>query len=79
MTLGQAWQATSGANGAILVLMGLTALLYLVPFGATQALATVAPALAKGLNIAVQWVLFVFGISILTTLYGYFVEKLPIS
>lgn len=79
MTLGQAWQATSGANAALLVLIGLTALLYWVPAGAIQALATVAPALAEVLNIAVQWVLFVFGISILTTLYGYFVEKRPLS
>ncbi|WP_375260316.1 hypothetical protein [Palleronia sp.] len=71
LSLGQAWRATEGATGAILVaavllslLSTLPAFLFLVGLGV---IATVA-------NLAFQWLLTLLTVSLMTTIYGHYVE-----
>ena len=74
LTLRQAWQATSGQTDTILVLA-------LVAAGA--AVVVQIPTLVSGdpgslislvYSIAVNWFVTMIGVSMLTTLYGHFVE-----
>ena len=75
LSIKDAWAATRGAFWPFLILAIVTSL-------ASWALGLPTPILMRaslvlGLiwTIAVQWVTMLFGVSILTTIYGYFVEK----
>ncbi len=71
LSLGQAWRATSGATGAILVMSVLLGLLSAVPLVLALLGLGVIAAVS---NLAFQWLLTVLGVSVMTTLYGHYVE-----
>jgi hypothetical protein len=77
--LGQAWEATRGASGTIVALALISAV---------AAVVLDLPALAFGGPLAIigvlwrvlmGWLELVVGVSILTTLYGYFVERREVA
>ena len=74
--LGGAWAATQGEAGTILAL-ALVSLVsaFVIDLPATYLLGGIA---AQLWTVATQWVVLMVGISILTTLYGHFVEKRPL-
>jgi uncharacterized membrane protein len=79
--LGEAWAATDGnfwqLLGLILmfiacvVIAGLGVFLFSMLFGA---LGTFGLALAVGIQVLVNWVATILGVTLLTSLYGFFVE-----
>jgi hypothetical protein len=81
--LGDAWKATRGNFGQMIGLSLLYILIVVVVLVANWILAIVMVPLGDGvggaLGIAVQlvlqWVMTIFGITLLTSLYGYFVEN----
>ena len=79
LRLGEAWQATSGATGDILVLTLLTAIM--VTFIDVPALAFTGPTAFLGLawQAVTGWFILLVGVGIMTTLYGHYVEGRPIS
>ncbi len=76
--IGTGWSATKGETGAILVLVVIWALIS----GALNVIGTVAfgkttiPAYAWAT--LVQWATLMISVSILTTLYGHYIEKRPL-
>jgi hypothetical protein len=80
LTLGDAWAATKGATGQILLLVIVTGLcgwlidlpVYLLPSN------TLGGLLALIWMAGTYWVKTMAGISILTTIYGYYVEGRPL-
>jgi hypothetical protein len=78
-----AWNITKENNGAILVLFLLNALVGLSAIAAVVAVAAVfsllgaviAAAAEIIVQVAANWLLTIFGITILTSLYGFFVES----
>jgi hypothetical protein len=75
ITMAQSWRATEGNTGTILVLvlcMFFGALLLFLP---AILLAGISLVLSVLYMIAAQWFVTMFGISIFTTFYGYFIEK----
>lgn len=82
MTVGEAWASTAGASGSIIILaivsviaaivINLPALLFsfLGPIGAFLALIW---------QLGTGWVLTLVGVSIVTTIYGHYVERRPIA
>lgn len=78
LRLGEAWRATSGATGDILVLALLTTLMIVLID--VPALAFVGPleVLALGWRAVTGWIVLLVGAGILTTLYGHYAEGRPI-
>lgn len=75
LKLGEAWAATRGASGALFVLSALTAAGMLV----TELIAAGLPGILGLITgFAGQWILTMVGASILTTIYGHYVEKRPL-
>jgi hypothetical protein len=74
-----AWSATSGAGGTILGLAVLSAVAVILIAVAGTALSTLSPWLALAWHLIAGWLEIIVGVSILTTLYGYYVEKRQIS
>lgn len=75
LTLSEAWAATTGTTGTIMVLlicMFACIVLMIVP---GSVLGAISPVLGIVYLIVAQWFFMMFGISIFTTFYGYFVEK----
>lgn len=72
LTLRAAWAATRGASGAMLVLAALSAAGGIAVGILSAGLPGV---LGLVIGIAGQWVLTMIGVSILTTIYGHYVEK----
>ena len=75
ITMKEAWSATEGTTGTIIVLvlcMFIGVLLMIVP---AAMLAAISPMLSVVYLLAAQWFFTLFGISIFTTFYGYFIEK----
>jgi hypothetical protein len=74
LRLGEAWRATRGATGTIVVLALVTAISAIVI--QLPALGMTGPYVIAGLlwRLVVGWLEVLVGVSILTTLYGYFVE-----
>jgi hypothetical protein len=78
LSFGDAWAATKGQSGTILVLAivsALAAVLIDVPAMILGLLPGIGVALALLWTLATGWVKVVVGVSILTTLYGVYVEK----
>lgn len=73
--VGDAWRATGGANGALFVLALVTVAVSMAAGAPVTALERIAMPLALIWQALVNWFTLLMGISILTTLYGYFVEK----
>jgi hypothetical protein len=79
ITMKEAWIATDGTTGTIITLvicMFGGALLMIVP---TALFASISPVLGIVCMLVAQWFFMMFGISIFTTFYGYFIEKRELS
>jgi hypothetical protein len=78
LSLGDAWGATKGATGDLLVLAFLAALASVVidlpAFGLTGAMP-----LAMTWSLITAWIKTMVGASILTTIYGHYVEGRPLA
>jgi hypothetical protein len=79
LTMSEAWQATQGTTGTIAVIIlcmfgGIVVLL--LP---AIVLASISVFLGVAYMIAAQWFITMFGISLFTTFYGYFIEKRELS
>lgn len=78
LTISQAWEATNGANVPIIILAVLSAVAALVIDIPAFILAMAGPIggfLALLWTLATGWVKMLVGVSILTTLYGHYVER----
>lgn len=78
LTLGQAWEATNGANVPIIILAVLSAVAAIAIDIPAFILAMASPIggfLALLWTLATGWVKMLVGVSILTTLYGHYVER----
>ncbi len=78
ISIGEAWSATSSMAGTIFgvafLLMGINGIAGLV-VGQVSALL---PIIGFVLNILVQWVPLMRGVSILTAFFGHLIEKRPL-
>jgi hypothetical protein len=76
LTLRQAWDATNNANTAIIVLAIVSAIAAVVIDIPAIILASAGPLAFLGVlwTLATGWVKMIVGVSILTTLYGHYVE-----
>jgi hypothetical protein len=79
LSLGDAWQATKGESGTIvtlaLIVVGASVIIQLPSWlndDPTSIINIV-------YSLVVNWFATIIGISVLTTLYGHFVEKRPID
>jgi hypothetical protein len=82
LSLREAWAATAGASGAIIVLGIVSVLAVIVidlPVFLLVNLGSVGRILAQLWSIATGWVFMLVGISIITTIYGHYVEKRPLA
>lgn len=75
--IGDAWAATRGEWTAMLSL-ALGFLLVSILLGLLAALLAIVPVLGMIANLALNWFLGMLGLSILTTLYGHYIEKRPL-
>lgn len=78
ISMGQAWSASSGMSGTIL---GVAFLLMLINGAASIVVDQIAPIagiIAFVLELVLQWVTLMLGVSILTTLYGHLIENRPL-
>lgn len=78
LTLGQAWEATNGANVPIIILAVLSAVAAIVIDIPAFVLGMAGPIggfLALLWTLATGWVKMLVGVSILTTLYGHYIER----
>lgn len=73
--VGDAWRATRGATGALLVLAIITVVFSLAAGAPVAALTRIALPLGLIWQALINWLGMLLGISILTTIYGHFVEK----
>ncbi|SFR54121.1 hypothetical protein SAMN04488005_2731 [Yoonia tamlensis] len=76
--LGAAWSATSGINGTIIGIVLIIAVVTFIAGTAVQGLYGIHPALGFAVDIFVQWLTLMVGVSILTTLYGHVIEGRPL-
>jgi hypothetical protein len=79
LTMSAAWKATEGTTGTIfvIILCMIGGLILLVLPGAI--LASISLMLGIIYMVAAQWFITMFGISLFTTFYGYFIEKRELS
>ena len=78
LTFGEAWAATKGQSGTILVLAVVSAIAAVViniPAMVLAAIPGIGGVLSTIWQLGTGWVTLVVGVSILTTLYGVYVEK----
>ena len=75
--LGEAWSKTVGSSGAI-ILLAVLSILAAVAIDLPMLLLGSVPLLGFVWSAATAWLKMMVGISILTTLYGHFVEKRPL-
>lgn len=79
ITFGEAWSATKGATGSLFLLALVSVVSNLVLALPTSLLTQGAPILGLAWSAAVQWLSLMFGVSVLSTIYGHFVEKRHLS
>ncbi|MFZ0097278.1 MAG: hypothetical protein WAK98_02235 [Gemmobacter sp.] len=75
--IGDTWAATRGEWPAMLAL-ALGFLLVSFLLGLLAALLAIVPVVGFAVQLAVNWFLGMLGLSILTTLYGHYIEKRPL-
>jgi hypothetical protein len=75
--IGDAWAATRGEWPAMLSL-ALGFLLASILIGLLAALLAIVPVIGFVVQLAVNWFVGMLGLSILTTLYGHYIEKRPL-
>jgi hypothetical protein len=76
--IGAAMTATSGSSGAIAVMMVIAAVTISVIESAMMALFPLGSTIGFVVDAVLQWLLALFGVSILTTIYGHYVEGRPL-
>lgn len=82
MKINEAWQATSGANGPIVVLAivsVIAAIVISLPAIGLTYLGGFFAFLGLLWSLVVGWITMVVGVSLLTTIYGHYVEGRPLS
>lgn len=82
LLLGEAWSATSGASGAIAVLAivsVLSAIAINLPAVAFAFIGGIGPILVLLWTFVTGWIVMMVGVSILTTIYGHYVEGRPLA
>ena len=72
--IGETWRATKGNLGTFVVL-ALILFGFAIAIGVVQMLAMFVPLIGILIYLAVEWFLGMLGLSLLTTVYGYYVEK----
>lgn len=75
MGISEAWNATRGAGGAVLVLALVSVLGIMALSAPIYALTQLSPMLGTIWELLAGWFQMLMGVSILSTLYGYFIEK----
>jgi hypothetical protein len=75
--IGDAWAATKGEWPAMLSL-ALGFLLVSILLGLLAAVLAIVPVVGIVAQLAVNWFIGMLGLSILTTLYGHYIEKRPL-
>jgi hypothetical protein len=75
LKMSEAWDATRGAGWSLIVLAVVSVLAAMAISIPGEILLSAAPVLGVIWQIGVQWISSLFGISILTTIYGVYVEK----
>ena len=82
MTVSEAWASTAGANGTIVVLAIISVIAAIVinlPMAVLSFLGPIGVFLSLLWSLATGWVIMLVGISIVTTIYGHYVEKRPLA
>lgn len=72
------WRATAGQTGDIAVLAAVAVAAHLVVGLVGGALSAALPILGFGLNVILGWFVTMVGVSILTTLYGHYIQGRPL-
>jgi hypothetical protein len=78
MQAGDVWRATERINGTIIGVVVLMVVINVVPGLIIQWISLSAPIIGFVLNIILNWVSTMLGISILTTIYGHVIEDRPL-
>ena len=78
ITMREALNATAKINGTILGIVVLIVVVSMIAGVATAGLYGIHPALGFAVDVVVQWVTLMVGVSILTTLYGHVIEGRPL-
>jgi hypothetical protein len=76
--LGAAWEATSKINGTIIGIVLIIAVVSFIAGIATQGIYGINVYLGFAVDLFVQWLTLMVGVSILTTLYGHVIEGRPL-
>jgi hypothetical protein len=79
MTLREAWNATKGSTGSIIVMLLLFFVLQLVLSGAIAAMQSIAPILGLASQMTVALFMTLVNVSVMTTFYGHYVQGRPIG
>lgn len=79
ITMREAWVATEGTTGTIIVLIICMIVCLFLMFMPAALFGAISTALGMAYLIIAQWFVTMFGISIFTTFYGYFIEKRELS
>lgn len=77
--IGDAWRATAGTWGTMLMLAIITVVISLVVSFVINMIIGAVPILGIVLQLLYSWIAALVGVSIVTTLYGYYVEKRSIG
>ncbi len=75
IAIGEAWSATANASGTVLILAIVSVAVSALLNWLTAMLLVAAPVAGFVLQLIVQWGLVMVGVSILTTIYGLFIQK----
>lgn len=78
ISLGEAWAASSGLSGTIFGVAFLLMLINGLSDIVIDSIAPTLPIIGFAMSVAMQWLLLMLGISILTTFYGHLIEKRPL-
>ena len=73
--LSEGWSATRGETATFYQIGVITLVFAMLIQGLVGALQSVFPLLAFGISIPLQWIEMMVGISVLTTLYGHYIER----
>jgi hypothetical protein len=79
LTLREAWNATKGSTGSIIVMLLLFFVLQLVLSGAIAAMQSIAPILGLASQMTVTLFMSLVNVSVMTTFYGHYVQGRPIG
>lgn len=79
ISMGDAWRATAEMSSTIFGIVFIIAFASMIAGVATQGLYGLSPILGMVVDIFVQWVTLMVGVSVLTTLYGHLIEGRPLT